>query len=69
MPVFVVCVSALCRLDYATQVTDIGAELINEMGLSYTVYYTAGCWPPAGPLDALQRRASWSYDSGNSCPV
>ncbi|CAK9075049.1 unnamed protein product [Durusdinium trenchii] len=57
MPVFVVCVSALCRLDYATQVTDIGAELINEMGLSYTVYYTAGCWPPAGPLDALQRRA------------
>ena len=28
--VFVVCISAMCRLDYATQVTDIGAELINE---------------------------------------
>mmetsp|Transcript_35454 Transcript_35454/g.82720 ORF Transcript_35454/g.82720 Transcript_35454/m.82720 type:complete len:659 (-) Transcript_35454:90-2066(-) len=47
MPVFVVCFSAICRLDYATHVTDIGAEIINEMGLSYTVYYTAGCWPPA----------------------
>ena len=30
MPVFVVCFSALMRLDYATEVTDIGAELINE---------------------------------------
>lgn len=47
MPVFVVCFSAICRLDYATKVTNIGAEIINEMGLSYTVYYTAGCWPPA----------------------
>jgi len=47
----------MCRLDYATQVTDIGAELINEMGLSYTVYYTAGCWPQSGPLSQIQRRA------------
>lgn len=58
MPVFVVCISAMCRLDYATQVTDIGAELINEMGLSYTVYYTAGCWPQStGPLSLIHRRA------------
>lgn len=45
MPVLVVCFSAIFRLDYATHVTDIGAKIINEMGLSYTVYYTAGCWP------------------------
>eukprot|EP00931_Biecheleriopsis_adriatica_P004344 TRINITY_DN106029_c0_g1_i1.p1 TRINITY_DN106029_c0_g1~~TRINITY_DN106029_c0_g1_i1.p1 ORF type:complete len:673 (+),score=140.56 TRINITY_DN106029_c0_g1_i1:69-2087(+) len=45
LPVLVVCFSAICRLDYATHVTDIGAQIINKMGLSYTVYYTAGCWP------------------------
>mmetsp|Transcript_753 Transcript_753/g.1368 ORF Transcript_753/g.1368 Transcript_753/m.1368 type:complete len:704 (-) Transcript_753:25-2136(-) len=45
LPVLVVCLSAICRLDYATNVTDIGAQLINEIGGSYTVYYTAGCWP------------------------
>jgi len=45
LPVLVVCISAICRLDYATHVTDIGAQIINKMGLSYTVYYTAGCWP------------------------
>jgi len=55
LPVFIVCVSAVFRLDYATHVTDIGAQIINEIGLSYTVYYTAGCWPPpgeGGPLSA-----------------
>lgn len=45
LPVLVVCFSAICRLDYATHVTDIGAQIVNRMGLSYTVYYTAGCWP------------------------
>eukprot|EP00405_Crypthecodinium_cohnii_P014535 CAMPEP_0206444934 /NCGR_PEP_ID=MMETSP0324_2-20121206/15197_1 /ASSEMBLY_ACC=CAM_ASM_000836 /TAXON_ID=2866 /ORGANISM="Crypthecodinium cohnii, Strain Seligo" /LENGTH=813 /DNA_ID=CAMNT_0053913031 /DNA_START=236 /DNA_END=2677 /DNA_ORIENTATION=+ len=46
LPVLVLVFSAAFRLDYATHVTDIGAEIINDFGLSYTVYYTAGCLPP-----------------------
>lgn len=30
-----------------------------RMGLSYTVYYTAGCWPQRGPLSQIQRRVPW----------
>lgn len=45
IPVFVVCFSAVFRLDYAMKVTDVGAQIINNLGMSYTVYYTAGCWP------------------------
>eukprot|EP00929_Paragymnodinium_shiwhaense_P051111 TRINITY_DN25733_c0_g1_i1.p1 TRINITY_DN25733_c0_g1~~TRINITY_DN25733_c0_g1_i1.p1 ORF type:complete len:986 (+),score=216.39 TRINITY_DN25733_c0_g1_i1:89-3046(+) len=45
LPVCVVCLSAILRLDYATHVTEIVAQTINDIGLSYTVYYTAGCWP------------------------
>jgi len=44
VPVFVCMVSLALRLDYATRVTDASAMFINQMGLSYTVYYTAGCW-------------------------
>jgi len=56
LPVLVVIISAICQLDYATQVTDVGAQIINKMGLSYTVYYTAGCWPQAPVAQPDQQR-------------
>lgn len=49
MPVLVVCASAILHKDYVTHVTDFGAKLVSEMGLSYTVHYTSACHPVVPP--------------------
>jgi len=54
MPVIVVCISALLHKDYVTHVTDFGAKLVAEIGLSYTVHYTSSCHhmvPQEAPAD------------------
>lgn len=48
--VFVVCISAMCRLDYATQVTDMGAQLINKtLGAADAPVGGQNCQGCAGP--------------------
>lgn len=49
LPVIVVCISAILHKDYVTHVTDFGAKLVGEIGLSYTVHYTASCHTVVAP--------------------
>lgn len=44
IPIFLVFFSAAFRVDYVNDATVAAAQIINQLGLSYTVYYTAGCW-------------------------
>lgn len=51
LPILVVCASAILHNDYVTHVTEFGAKLVSEMGLSYTVHYTSTCHPMVPPKD------------------
>lgn len=50
LPVVIVCFSAVFQVDYTNRASDAAARLINEMGLSYTVFYTAGIWDPVAEM-------------------
>lgn len=66
LPVFLVSVSAIFGVDYATQVADLGAQITSDIGLSYTVFYTAGCWPPLVTTAASPALAAASTKAGTA---
>lgn len=68
IPVLVVGFSVAFRLDYATHVNDAGAQAIRDMGLSYTVYYTAGCWPEDGDATPAMSHSGFPGDAPPPVP-
>eukprot|EP00929_Paragymnodinium_shiwhaense_P052724 TRINITY_DN2640_c0_g1_i1.p1 TRINITY_DN2640_c0_g1~~TRINITY_DN2640_c0_g1_i1.p1 ORF type:complete len:804 (-),score=182.09 TRINITY_DN2640_c0_g1_i1:375-2786(-) len=48
LPVFIMVMSAIFRFDYAREVAEAASQVTDDIGLSYTIYYTAGCWQRMG---------------------